>query len=344
MSYIAGEEVMLNVSGSKFRIHESYLNQHPETLLGSKERNFFYDEEEKEYFFDRDPYIFRFIHKYYKTGKLHFSEVDCYESFADELNFFRIKKNEISSCCNNSYALRLMKKMKEDDVEKVEKKRTLTTPREICWDFLENPSHSILANLFYYFSCLVIIVSVAVQSAETVNCENASWTNETSHTNDSKRCKEVYSDIFFIVETICVGFFTLEYLFRLYASPIRYNFIKNKLSIIDILATLPYFLDLTLMAFEVNTHGRAGNLLDALRSIRIVRICKLARHSKRLKSLSSAIVRSSNELGFIVFMYIIVVTIFASVIYYAENMDGSSQFVSIPEAMWYTVVTTTTLG
>ena len=70
IAYIAGNDITINVSGAKFRLHESYVKQHPETLLGSDERFFYYDEEENEFFFDRDPHIFRFVYKFYKTGEI----------------------------------------------------------------------------------------------------------------------------------------------------------------------------------------------------------------------------------------------------------------------------------
>ena len=45
-----GREFRFNVSGDIFIIHESYLNQYPKTLLGSKGREKYFDHKENEYF------------------------------------------------------------------------------------------------------------------------------------------------------------------------------------------------------------------------------------------------------------------------------------------------------
>ena len=50
--------------------HNNYFKKHPDSLLGSHERDFFFDEDAEEYFFDRDPEIFRHILSFFRTGNL----------------------------------------------------------------------------------------------------------------------------------------------------------------------------------------------------------------------------------------------------------------------------------
>lgn len=64
------DKFIINVSGRKFETWQKTVEKYPESLLGSNEREFFFDEKRKEYFFDRDPEIFRHILNYYRTGKL----------------------------------------------------------------------------------------------------------------------------------------------------------------------------------------------------------------------------------------------------------------------------------
>ena len=47
--------MVINISGRKFETWQNTLEKYPDTLLGSNERDFFYEEESDEYFFDRDP-------------------------------------------------------------------------------------------------------------------------------------------------------------------------------------------------------------------------------------------------------------------------------------------------
>ena len=49
------EKVVINVSGRRFEVFHSQLNRYPETLLGSEEKEYFFDERTGEYFLDRDP-------------------------------------------------------------------------------------------------------------------------------------------------------------------------------------------------------------------------------------------------------------------------------------------------
>ena len=49
------EKLVVNISGRRFETWQNTLEKYPDTLLGSNERDFFYEEDAKEYFFDRDP-------------------------------------------------------------------------------------------------------------------------------------------------------------------------------------------------------------------------------------------------------------------------------------------------
>uniref|UniRef100_A0A3B3Z2J0 BTB domain-containing protein n=1 Tax=Poecilia mexicana TaxID=48701 RepID=A0A3B3Z2J0_9TELE len=62
--------IVLNVSGTKFQTWRDTLERYPDTLLGSSERDFFFHEERNEFFFDRDPDIFRHILNFYLVPKL----------------------------------------------------------------------------------------------------------------------------------------------------------------------------------------------------------------------------------------------------------------------------------
>ena len=47
------DKLRINVSGRRFETWRTTLNKYPDTLLGSNEKEFFYDDDTKEYFFDR---------------------------------------------------------------------------------------------------------------------------------------------------------------------------------------------------------------------------------------------------------------------------------------------------
>lgn len=97
------EKLIINISGHRFETWRNTLEKYPDTLLGSNEREFFYDEESKEYFFDRDPDIFRHILNYYRTGKLHYPRHECLTSYDEELTFFGVLPDVIGDCCYEDY-------------------------------------------------------------------------------------------------------------------------------------------------------------------------------------------------------------------------------------------------
>jgi potassium voltage-gated channel Shal-related subfamily D protein len=61
VDHVSDERLTINISGRRFETWKNTLERFPETLLGSSEKEFFYDEETNEYFFDRDPELFRFL-------------------------------------------------------------------------------------------------------------------------------------------------------------------------------------------------------------------------------------------------------------------------------------------
>lgn len=75
------------------------MDRYPDTLLGSSEKEFFYNEDTQEYFFDRDPEMFRHILNFYRTGKLHYPRHECIQAFDEELAFYGIVPEIIGDCC-----------------------------------------------------------------------------------------------------------------------------------------------------------------------------------------------------------------------------------------------------
>jgi len=70
---VRGKQVRINVSGQTFETMRRTLEKFPDTLLGSDERDYFYDAVAGEYFFDRDPGLFRYVLAYYRSVNSH----DC---------------------------------------------------------------------------------------------------------------------------------------------------------------------------------------------------------------------------------------------------------------------------
>ncbi|XP_070848724.1 A-type voltage-gated potassium channel KCND2 isoform X2 [Chaetodon trifascialis] len=330
--------IMLNVSGTKFQTWRDTLERYPDTLLGSTERDFFFHEESNEYFFDRDPDIFRHILNFYRTGKLHYPRQECISAYDEELAFFGIIPEIIGDCCYEDYKDRRRENQERiQDDEELDQTNDLVSAdmsfRETMWRAFENPHTSTMALVFYYVTGFFIAVSVLANVVETVPC--GSLPNRVKEVS----CGDRYALAFFCLDTACVMIFTVEYLLRLLAAPSRYKFVKSVMSIIDVVAIMPYYIGLVMTDNE-----DVSGAFVTLRVFRVFRIFKFSRHSAGLRILGYTLKSCASELGFLLFSLTMAIIIFATVMFYAEKGSSASKFTSIPAAFWYTIVTMTTLG
>ncbi|KAB0389394.1 hypothetical protein E2I00_020229 [Balaenoptera physalus] len=166
-----------------------------------------------------------------------------------------------------------------------------------------------------------------------------------------------FTDPFFLVETLCIVWFTFELLVRFSACPSKPAFFRNIMNIIDLVAIFPYFItlgtELVQQQEQPSASGGGGQngqqamslaILRVIRLVRVFRIFKLSRHSKGLQILGKTLQASMRELGLLIFFLFIGVILFSSAVYFAEADDDDSLFPSIPDAFWWAVVTMTTVG
>ncbi|KAK5927787.1 A-type voltage-gated potassium channel KCND2 isoform X2 [Pseudochaenichthys georgianus] len=330
--------IILNVSGTKFQTWRTTLERYPDTLLGSTERDFFFHDETNEYFFDRDPDIFRHILNFYRTGKLHYPRQECIAAYDEELAFFGIIAEIIGDCCYEEYKDRRRENAERlQDDEEMDQSNDVTpvnlTHREFLWRAFENPHTSTMALVFYYVTGFFIAISVMANVVETVPC--GAMPNRAKEMS----CGDRYSLAFFCLDTACVMIFTVEYLLRLIAAPSRYKFMKSVMSVIDVVAIMPYYIGLVM-----TDNDQVSGAFVTLRVFRVFRIFKFSRHSAGLRILGYTLKSCASELGFLLFSLTMAIIIFATVMFYAEKGSTASKFTSIPAAFWYTIVTMTTLG
>ena len=107
------------------------------------------------------------------------------------------------------------------------------------------------------------------------------------------------------------------------------------MAIIDLLAILPAFLPFI---------GIDLRVLRSLRVFRIIRIAKLGRYSRALQMIAQAFKSKREHLITSAFFMLVLILIAASLMYYAERDAQPDHFDSIPSAMWWSVVTLTTVG
>lgn len=148
-------------------------------------------------------------------------------------------------------------------------------------------------------------------------------------------------------EAFSVAVFSIEYVARVWSSvedpaygrsgPVtgRLRFAKTPLALVDLLAVLPSLLPM--VGFDLR-------LLRGVRLFRLVRILKLTRYSRSLQTLARVFRRTRQQLALTLSGVAFLLLVASSAMYFAEHAVQPEQFSSIPKAMWWGIVTLTTLG
>lgn len=154
-----------------------------------------------------------------------------------------------------------------------------------------------------------------------------------------------HQSLFWGFEIFSVAVFTLEYLARVWSSidledtrdssPFmgRLKYMLSPIALIDLVAILPFYLSLY-MAID----------LRFLRVLRMLRLFKLTRYSPAMGALLDVIQKESEALIAAIVVLLMMLVISASGIYLLENDTQPEVFGSIPKAMWWAMVTLTTVG
>lgn len=148
--------------------------------------------------------------------------------------------------------------------------------------------------------------------------------------------KAKYGQLFYILEWIFTILFTLEYILRLICINKPMHYVKSPLGIIDLLALIPSYLGFIFT-------GTASLLVfRALRLLRVFRIFKLAHFLTEMRFLSTAIRGSLRKISIFMFTVLTLAIILGSIMYIIEG--GKDGFNSIPESVYWAIVTITTVG
>jgi len=151
--------------------------------------------------------------------------------------------------------------------------------------------------------------------------------------------------VFHALETVSLALFALEYVARLWVAPehVRYRTLTPAQARLTYAASLPAMVDLlaTLpLAFAML--GLAD--LQFLLLLRLLRFFKLGRYSPGMASLAAALQAERKALFacFVVLMGVMLMT--ASVMHLVEREAQPDKLGTIPDAMWWAIITLTTVG
>ena len=146
----------------------------------------------------------------------------------------------------------------------------------------------------------------------------------------------LYGEVFRAVEWAFTILFTIELVLRLYCLERPLNYLKSFYGTVDLIAILPSWLALLIPG------AQSLIVIRLLRSLRIFRILRLMEFVGEGRLLIDALKRSGHQIFLFLFTVFMLVTIFASMMYLIEPREAG--FTSIPVAIYWAVVTLTTVG
>ncbi|MEG4967033.1 ion transporter [Microcoleus sp. B6-A1] len=147
------------------------------------------------------------------------------------------------------------------------------------------------------------------------------------------------------IEIVSSLVFTIEYILRLWVSTVdrryshplwgRLTYALTPLSLIDLISILPFYL---LLLFP------SLNFVNLIRVMRLLRLLKMSRYSESVRTLGAVLYAKKEELIATAFAVFILLIFASSIMYFVEYEAHPKAFGSIPDAMWWGVVTLTTVG
>lgn len=218
---------------------------------------------------------------------------------------------------------------------------------------LTKPTYSPLA--FLSMLCIVLVIALSC----------ATFILETVPEFGSASAQAVFEN----VEVFCISFFLVEYVLRIGSSAQPLRSMMQPASLLDLVAIAPYFIERCVIAGNASYRSSHRTpQLDTLRIVRIVRLVRVFRlkqaltlvagnNDNHLSVVLSALRQSADTLGVLLFLLLIAVLLFSTLIFFAERNSGAQvhypgsnpqhptpAFTSIPDSFWWCIVTILTVG
>ncbi len=200
--------------------------------------------------------------------------------------------------------------------------------KETQYLLLEDPEGSDVRarrlRLFLVFLILINVMGVILETMEEVSVD--------------------YRYVFRLLELISVFIFSIEYAGRIFVGGPdrvrgvvgRVRYALSPLMIIDLIAILPFYLPFFLPDDLI--------FLRALRLMRLMRVLKLGRYSDAIQVFFDVVRLKREQLAVAGFCVGILLVVASSLMYHFEHLAQPSVFASIPHAMWWAIITLTTVG
>jgi len=191
----------------------------------------------------------------------------------------------------------------------------------------EHPESKISRQINVFLICLIIanVTAVMLESDSEIS--------------------QRYATEFAFFEVISVIIFSIEYVLRVWSCTesqrfnhpsrlkARIRYMITPVALIDFIAIAPFYISL-LFAID----------LRYLRLLRVLRLLKLTHYFKSFNIFLTVIAKEFKSIIGVILMMIVLIIVAASLMYTLENEAQPEVFSNIPQSIWWSVVTMTTVG
>jgi voltage-gated potassium channel len=148
--------------------------------------------------------------------------------------------------------------------------------------------------------------------------------------------RDAYGPYLRVAEWLFTSLFTIEYIARLISAVNAKRYARSFFGIVDLLAVAPVYLS---FLFGV---AHSFTVVRSLRLLRVFRILKLTEYIGEATVLRIALRESLRKITIFLFAVLTIVIIVGALMYQIEGEQNG--FTSIPAAMYWAIVTVTTVG
>jgi len=255
----------------------------------------------------------------------------------------------------------LVDSMQKDDkpLEIQEMNGKNVQPSSRLWNLLDNPNSSVPARLYYCVSLSTLLIYLLAMVLNTI----PSIILVDSYGN------QYPNPVLTWIQVVCAIICTMEIVPRFIFSPSKKEFIMSGTTIVDIVASLQFMLVFILrLAGFASYHGNIVTLplpiydedtrssffvqeglihkvgFGLLTVLGYAWILKLVRYSSTLQTFFSQLWSTRNHLFLLIQVLIVMVLLFGSLAFWAENDEPDTMFYSLPNSFYWALITITTVG